>query len=534
MVQRTAEFQDTRTPRSPLRPRAGRELGEELESVPAEFAEPGRVDEVAESLDARPDESREDEHLESGAAAELDGAADEDEESIEESLSPEDPVRLYLREIGRIQLLTSEREVELGQRIEHGQLKIRRAIMAVPMVRAALMELSDGLRRRDVEPDHYLEALDGTELTDAEFKRVLALFTQIRRLDRELSELEASRTRARKAESRKAIQEWIGQNHQERVRLLGELPLKPLVVDRWVARTRSLAQELGQLGRQAERGADPAIKTEDRRRMRQIEAELGLTHRRVVAVLRDLDAGEFEVRQAKKALMEANLRLVVSIAKRYLNHDMPLLDLIQEGNIGLMKAVDRFKYRRGFKFSTYATWWIRQAITRAIADHARTIRIPVHMIETLNRLARVNRGLFQELGREPTPEELAKRSALPLRKVRLILESCKKPLSLETPIGEDSDLGDFLEDKRTPSPVDSLLTEDLMAQVERALCGLSEKEAQILRLRFGIGEEGEHTLEEVGQRFDVTRERIRQIEAKALRKLRSPLRGRGLRSFFEN
>jgi RNA polymerase primary sigma factor len=199
-----------------------------------------------------------------------------------------------------------------------------------------------------------------------------------------------------------------------------------------------------------------------------------------------------------------------------------------------MKAVDRFKYRRGFKFSTYATWWIRQAITRAIADHARTIRIPVHMIETLNRLARVNRGLYQELGREPTPEELAKRCELPLRKVRLILESCKKPLSLETPIGEDSDLGDFLEDKRTPSPVDSLLSDDLTSQVERALSGLSEKEAQILRLRFGIGEEGEHTLEEVGQRFDVTRERIRQIEAKALRKLRSPLRARGLRSFVEN
>jgi RNA polymerase primary sigma factor len=271
-----------------------------------------------------------------------------------------------------------------------------------------------------------------------------------------------------------------------------------------------------------------------RKRLRELEAQVGLPSKRLVALFRDVETGEFEVRQAKKALMEANLRLVVSIAKRYLNHDMPLLDLIQEGNIGLMKAVDRFKYRRGFKFSTYATWWIRQAITRAIADHARTIRIPVHMIETLNRLSRINRGLFQELGREPTPEEIAKRSGLPLRKVRLILESSKKPLSLETPIGEDSDLGDFLEDKRTPSPSDSLLTQDLSQQVERALSSLSAKEAEILRLRFGIGEEGEHTLEEVGQRFDVTRERIRQIEAKALRKLRSPLRGRGLRSFVEN
>jgi RNA polymerase primary sigma factor len=459
---------------------------------------------------------------------------DEDEEAIEESLSPEDPVRLYLREIGRIPLLTSEQEVQLGQRIERGQERVRRAIMAVPMVRAQLMELAELLRKREVDPDQYLEALDGTALTDTELKRVLNVFGQIRRLDRELAELEASRNRARKESSIRAIQEWIAQNHQERVRLLGDLPLKPMVVDRWVGRLRTLAQELIGLQRQAEGIADAARRAELRRRAKAIEAELGLSSKRAVAVLRDLDAGEFEVRHAKKALMEANLRLVVSIAKRYLNHDMPLLDLIQEGNIGLMKAVDRFKYRRGFKFSTYATWWIRQAITRAIADHARTIRIPVHMIETLNRLARVNRGLFQELGREPTPEEVAKRSGLPLRKVRLILESCKKPLSLETPIGEDSDLGDFIEDKRTPSPVDSLLSEDLTTQVERALAGLSEKEAQILRLRFGIGEEGEHTLEEVGQRFDVTRERIRQIEAKALRKLRSPLRGRGLRSFVEN
>jgi RNA polymerase primary sigma factor len=471
-------------------------------------------------------------HVEPGPG-DLDGP-DDDEDVVEEALSPEDPVRLYLREIGRISLLTSEQEVELGQRIERGQERVRRAIMAVPMVRTALLDLGERLRKHEAAAEQYLEALDGTELTDSELRRVFGVLAQIRRLDRELGELEASRSRARKAESRRAIQEWIAQNHQDRVRLLGDVPLKPVVVDRWVARVRSLTHELSALVRQADGVSEAAARTERRRRMRGIEAELGLPHRRAVSALRDLDAAEFEVRQTKKALMEANLSLVVSIAKRYLNHDMPLQDLIQEGNIGLMKAVDRFKYRRGFKFSTYATWWIRQAITRAIADHARTIRIPVHMIETLNRLARVNRGLFQELGREPTPEEIAKRSALPIRKVRLILESCKKPLSLETPIGEDSDLGDFLEDKRTPSPADSLLSQDLTSQVERALGGLSDKEAEILRLRFGIGEDGEHTLEEVGQRFDVTRERIRQIEAKALRKLRSPLRGRGLRSFVEN
>jgi RNA polymerase primary sigma factor len=503
--------------------------------APGELVPADKVEEVLQSLELAPAGEGEDSLVVAHVAHEdYEGAAEEDEEPVEETLSPEDPVRLYLREIGRIHLLTSEQEVKLGQQIERGQERVRRAIMAVPMVRTLLMDLAERLRKHDVEPDQYLEALDGTELTESELRRVLNVFAQIRRLDRELDELQASRSRARRESTVKAIQEWIAQNHQDRVRLLGDLPLKPMVVDRWVGRLRTLAQELAGLQKQSETVVDRGIRGELRKRGRAIEAELGLAPKRAVAVMRDLDAGEFEVRLAKKALMEANLRLVVSIAKRYLNHDMPLLDLIQEGNIGLMKAVDRFKYRRGFKFSTYATWWIRQAITRAIADHARTIRIPVHMIEALNRLARVNRGLFQELGREPTPEELAKRSALPVRKVRLILESCKKPLSLETPIGEDSDLGDFLEDKRTPSPVESLLTDDLTSQVERALSGLSEKEAEILRLRFGIGEEGEHTLEEVGQRFDVTRERIRQIEAKALRKLRSPLRGRGLRSFVEN
>jgi RNA polymerase primary sigma factor len=504
---------------------------EQLGGLPGELVPTDKVEDVLETLDLPVAVEGE---MPAPPVEELEPAPEEEErEAVEESLSPEDPVRLYLREIGRISLLTAEREVELGRQMEQGQEKVRRSIMAVPLVRRELVTLSERLRKRDVESDTFLEAPDGTELTDAEYRRVLGLFAQIRKLDRQLEELEAARDRARKEESKRSIQDLISDNHRARVRLLGDLPLKPMVVERWVARVRSLAQEMAGLVRQVEE-APAASRVGLRKRLRELEAQVGLPSKRLVALFRDVETGEFEVRQAKKALMEANLRLVVSIAKRYLNHDMPLLDLIQEGNIGLMKAVDRFKYRRGFKFSTYATWWIRQAITRAIADHARTIRIPVHMIETLNRLSRINRGLFQELGREPTPEEIAKRSGLPLRKVRLILESSKKPLSLETPIGEDSDLGDFLEDKRTPSPSDSLLTQDLSQQVERALSSLSAKEAEILRLRFGIGEEGEHTLEEVGQRFDVTRERIRQIEAKALRKLRSPLRGRGLRSFVEN
>ncbi len=517
----------------PIETNKGETPAEDFAVLPGDLVSGDKVEEILDTLNP-PVAAGGEPYSPLGRELEPDSTDDEEPEALEGALSPEDPVRLYLREIGRIPLLTAEREVQLGQRIEQSQERVRRAIMAVPLVRQELMSLAEGLRKRDVAVDDYLEAPDGTELPEADFKRVLTVFSQIRRLDRELAELEGARRRARKQESRKVVQEWIAQNHRERVRSLGDLPLKPAVVERWVTRVRALSHEVQGLLRRVEVTEDTGSKTAFRRRIREIEAELALPHRRLVPLMRDVDAGEFELRQGKKALMEANLRLVVSIAKRYLNHDMALLDLVQEGNIGLMKAVDRFKYRRGFKFSTYATWWIRQAITRAIADHARTIRIPVHMIETLNRLARVNRGLFQELGREPTPEEIAKRSALPLRKVRLILESSKKPLSLETPIGEDSDLGDFLEDKRTPSPSDSLLTQDLTVQVARALGTLSSKEAEILRLRFGIGEDGEHTLEEVGQRFEVTRERIRQIEAKALRKLRSPLRGRGLRSFVEN
>jgi RNA polymerase primary sigma factor len=308
------------------------------------------------------------------------------------------------------------------------------------------------------------------------------------------------------------------------------MPLKPSFIEDIVARVRRHGDRIQRLAAEARRSRTAAVTRE----LQALQEEAGVPRKDLLALLDQIGRSDRVVRQAKRELMEANLRLVVSVAKRYLGSDLSLLDLVQEGNIGLMKAVDRFQYRRGFKFSTYATWWIRQAITRAIADHSRTIRIPVHMVETLNRISRVNRNLINEMGREPTPEELAQRTGVPAKKVRLILESSRKPLSLETPIGEDSELGDFLEDKSAGSPNDSLLTQDLTVQVERALATLSTKEKEILRLRFGIGEEGEHTLEEVGKRFAVTRERIRQIEAKALRKLRHPLRGRNLRAFVES
>jgi RNA polymerase primary sigma factor len=462
--------------------------------------------------------------------------ADEIQPVPEEALTPlpakgEDPVRLYLKEIGKVPLLTAQQEVQIGRRIEVGQIALRRGLAGIPMAVRALLEVGDRLRHNDIAADDVIVLPEGGELEAKEIRPVLLAFGRIRRLERKIARLEESlNDKRRSASGRANVNKQIAAHRGGIQKTVADMPLKPALIDELVGKVRRLCQRIEGLSQESRRNRSAALVRE----LKRLEAEAGLPRKPLQTLLAEIETSDRTVRQAKRELMEANLRLVVSVAKRYLGSDLSLLDLVQEGNIGLMKAVDRFQYRRGFKFSTYATWWIRQAITRAIADHSRTIRIPVHMVETLNRISRVNRNMVNEMGREPTPEELAQRTGVPAKKVRLILESSRKPLSLETPIGEDSELGDFLEDKSAGSPNDTLLGQDLTTQVERALATLSPKEKEILRLRFGIGEEGEHTLEEVGKRFAVTRERIRQIEAKALRKLRHPLRGRNLKAFVEN